>query len=445
MKLLLRGGRVIDPANGIDAVMDVLVDGGKIAAVTAPVAPAPAPASPPAEPAAAVCAADVETIDCAGKLVCPGFVDIHVHLREPGYEYKEDIASGSRAAAAGGFTTICCMPNTDPVIDNGAVAAFVVRRAARDAVVNVLPIGAITKGQAGAELAHMNELVTEGCVGVSDDGHSVMRADIMRHALDYSRIFGIPVMAHCEDTDLSAGGLMHEGHYSTLYGIKGIPAEAEEIMVERDIALARLTGGRLHICHVSTAGSLAAIAQAKAAGLAVTCEVAPHHLALTDEVVGSYDADTKVSPPLRSAEHVEALRQGLASGLVDCIATDHAPHNLESKDCEYGLAASGISGIETAVAVIMHYLVGPGLLSIGRMVELFTTGPARVIGRPGAPAALGTLTPGAPADITVIDPEAVRTVDPRQFRSRGKNTPFKGMTLNGWPCMTVVGGKIVYR
>lgn len=435
MRLLLKGGRVIDPANNIDGTRDVLVDEGRIVAVApGAVADVEEPATLPAE-----------IIDCAGKIVCPGFVDIHTHLREPGYEYKEDIASGARAAAAGGFTTVCCMPNTDPVIDNGAVAAFVVRRAARDAVVNVLPIGAITKGQAGTELAPMNELVAEGCVGVSDDGKPVMRSDIMRHALDYSRIFGIPVMAHCEDTDLSAGGLMHEGRFSTLYGIKGAPAEAEEIMVERDIALARLTGGRLHICHVSTAGAVAAVARAKAAGFAVTCEVTPHHLALTDEVVGSYDADTKVNPPLRSAEHVEALRQALVSGVVDCIATDHAPHNLESKDCEYALAASGISGIETAVAVIMDTLVGPGLLSLSRMVELFTIGPAVVIGRRGLPGPVGTLTPGAPADITIIDAEAVRTVDPRAFRSRGKNTPFKGMTLKGWPCMTLVSGEIAYR
>jgi len=332
------------------------------------------------------------------------------------------------------------MPNTDPVIDNGAVAGFVRRRAQEVGLVNVLPIGAVTKKQAGEELAEMGELVAAGCIAVSDDGKPVLRSDVMRHALEYSRLFGIPVMSHCEDASLSAGQ-MHEGYCSTVYGLKGIPAEAEEIMVARDLILARLTGGRLHICHISTKGALEAVKQAKASGLAVTCEATPHHLALTDEVVGSYDTDTKVNPPLRSEEHREALREALASGLIDCIATDHAPHHFESKDCEYGLASFGISGIETAVAVIMDSLVRPGLLDIARMVELFTTGPAGIIA--ANKATVGDLTCGAPADVTVIDPDLVRTVDPRKFYSRGKNTPFKGMELRGWPCMTIVGGRIV--
>ena len=425
MRLLLRGGRVIDPANNVDAVLDVLIEDGRIAAL-----------------------GDIrhdsdmqaDAVDCHGKIVCPGFIDLHTHLREPGYEYKEDISSGSRAAAAGGFTTICCMPNTDPVIDNGAVAGFVRRRAQEVGLVNVLPIGAVTKKQAGEELAEMGELAAAGCVAVSDDGKPVLRSDVMRHALEYSRLFGIPVLSHCEDAGLSAGQ-MHEGYYSTVYGLKGIPAEAEEIMVARDLILARLTGGRLHICHISTKGALEAVKQAKASGLAVTCEATPHHLALTDEVVGSYDTDTKVNPPLRSEEHVAALREALTSGLIDCIATDHAPHHFESKDCEYGLASFGISGIETAVAVIMDSLVRPGLLDIARMVELFTTGPAGIIAANRA--TVGALTCGAPADVTIIDPDMVRTVDPRKFYSRGKNTPFKGMELRGWPCMTIVGGRIV--
>ncbi len=427
MRLLLRSGRVIDPANSVDAVLDVLIEDGRIAAL-----------------------GDIrhdddihaDAVDCRGKIVCPGFIDLHAHLREPGYEYKEDISSGSRAAAAGGFTTVCCMPNTNPVIDNGAVAGFVRRRAQEVGLVNVLPIGAITKKQAGEELAEMGELVAAGCVAVSDDGRPVLRSDVMRHALEYSRLFGIPVMSHCEDASLSAGQ-MHEGYCSTVYGLKGIPAEAEEIMVARDIILARLTGGRLHICHISTKGALEAVKQAKASGLAVTCEATPHHLALTDEVVGSYDTDTKVNPPLRSEEHRAALCEALASGLIDCIATDHAPHHFESKDCEYGLASFGISGIETAVAVIMDSLVRPGLLDIARMVELFTTGPAGIIAANNA--TLGALTCGAPADVTIIDPDMVRTVDPRKFYSRGKNTPFKGMELRGWPCMTIVGGRIVAR
>ena len=425
MRLLLESGRVIDPANNVDAVLDVLIEDGRVAAL-----------------------GDIrhdddihaDAVDCRGKIVCPGFIDLHTHLREPGYEYKEDISSGSRAAAAGGFTTVCCMPNTDPVIDNGAVAGFVRRRAQEVGLVNVLPIGAITKRQAGEELAEMGELVAAGCVAVSDDGKPVLRSDVMRHALEYSRLFGIPVMSHCEDASLSAGQ-MHEGYYSTIYGLKGIPAEAEEIMVARDLILARLTGGRLHICHISTKGALEAVKQAKASGLAVTCEATPHHLALTDEVVGSYDTDTKVNPPLRSEEHRAALREALASGLIDCIATDHAPHHFESKDCEYGLASFGISGIETAVAVIMDSLVRPGLLDIARMVELFTTGPAGIIAANRA--TVGALTCGAPADVTIIDPDMVRTVDPRKFYSRGKNTPFKGMELRGWPCMTIVGGRIV--
>ncbi|HON43521.1 MAG TPA: dihydroorotase [Bacillota bacterium] len=425
MRLLLKGGRVIDPANNIDAILDVLIEDGKIAAVGG---------IRHNEDMRA------DAVDCRGKIVCPGFIDLHAHLREPGYEYKEDISSGSHAAAAGGFTTICCMPNTDPVIDNGAVAGFVRRRAQEVGLVNVLPIGAITKKQAGEELAEMGELVSAGCVAVSDDGKPVLRSDVMRHALEYSRLFGIPVLSHCEDASLSAGQ-MHEGYYSTVFGLKGIPAEAEEIMVTRDLILARLTGGRLHICHISTKGALEAVKQAKASGLRVTCEATPHHLALTDEAVGSYDTDTKVNPPLRSEEHVAALREALASGLIDCIATDHAPHHFESKDCEYGLASFGISGIETAVAVIMDTLVHPGLLDIARMVELFTIGPAGVI--TANRATVGTLTCGAPADVTVIDPDLVRTVDPRAFYSRGKNTPFKCMELKGWPCMTIVGGRIV--
>jgi len=421
MRLLIKGGQVIDPANGVNEVMDVLMEDGRIKAVENKIE-----------------SEGAQIIDASGKYVCPGFIDMHVHLREPGYEYKEDINTGSRAAAAGGFTTICCMPNTNPTIDNAAIASFVRDRGKRTGLVNVRPIGAITKKQAGCELAPVAEMVTAGCVAISDDGKPVVRADIMRNALEYAKMFGLPVLAHCEDPQLSREGQMHEGYFSTYYGMKGIPAVSEEVMVARDIILTRLTGGRLHVCHVSTIGALDMIRQAKKEGLAVTCEVTPHHLALTDEVVGDYDTDTKVSPPLRSEEHVAALRKALADGVIDCIATDHAPHELEVKDCEYNLAANGISGLETAVAVVMDRLVKTGDLDLEQMIKAFTCAPADILGLP-----VGELSPGAPADITIIDPEMVKTVDPARFYSSGKNTPFKGMELQGWPVMTIVGGRVV--
>ncbi|MEA4884164.1 MAG: dihydroorotase [Clostridia bacterium] len=425
MRLLVKGGRIVDPANGIDETMDLLVVDSAVAEIGR---------SLPEDGA--------ELLDATGKIVCPGFIDIHTHLREPGFEYKEDIASGSRAAAAGGFTTICAMPNTSPVVDNAAVAIFVREKARQAGVVDVLPIGSVTKKQAGEELSEMGELAEAGCVAFSDDGSPVTRSDVMRHALEYARMFGLPILSHCEDLNLSRDGQMHEGYRSTVFGLRGIPAAAEEAMVARDVIMAQLTSGRVHVCHASTAGALDIIRKAKLQGLKVTCEATPHHLVLTDEAVESYDADTKVNPPLRSEEHVEALRRAVADGLVDCIATDHAPHNLESKDCEYAAASFGISGLETAVAVVMDKLVNTGLLSIGRMVELFTAGPARVI---GLSASRGTLTPGVRANITILDPNTVRTVDPAKFYSKGKNSPFKGMELRGWPWAAIVAGTVVCR
>lgn len=423
MKLLIKGGRVIDPANDIDGIMDVLVEDGSISAVKENITDETA-----------------EIIDATGKVVCPGFIDMHVHLREPGFEYKEDIDTGTRAAAAGGFTTICCMPNTNPVIDNAAVASFVTDRAAKSGLVNVLPIGCITKGQTGSEITEMADLVAAGCVAISDDGKPVSDAGIMRNAMDYAKMFDLPVLSHCEEKSLTRDGQMHEGYYSTLYGLKGIPAAAEEVMVGRDIILAELTGAHVHICHASTRGSMELIREAKARGIWVTSEVTPHHLLLTDEIVGSYDADTKVNPPLRSAEHLEALREGMVDGTVDCIATDHAPHHLEAKDCEYNLASPGISGLETAVAAVMDGLVNIGLMGIERIIELFTLGPAEVLGIDK-----GTLDVGADADITIIDPNVSKVVNPDEFYSKGKNTPFKGQTLKGWPWMTIVGGSVVAR
>ncbi|MDD2620016.1 MAG: dihydroorotase [Syntrophomonadaceae bacterium] len=423
MRLIIKGGRVIDPANNIDELLDILIADGKIAAVEA-----------------GISEVNTETIDARNKIVCPGFIDMHVHLREPGFEYKEDIVSGTKAAAAGGFTTICAMPNTDPPVDNFVTASYIVDRAKILGVVNVLPIGTITKKQAGSELSAIAELVDAGCVAVSDDGKPVVRADIMRNALEYAKMFSIPVLSHCEDIDLAKGGLMHEGYFSTIYGLKGIPTAAEELMAARDIILAELTGAHIHICHASTKGSMDLVRNAKARGINVTCEVTPHHLTLSDEIVGSYDTFTKVNPPLRSSEHISALRAALQDGTVDCIATDHAPHNFESKDCEYELASFGISGLETAIAVVMDKLVNTGVLKINEMVGLFTVGPAKVLGIDK-----GSLTLGKIADISIIDPEARKVVNPNDFYSKGKNTPYKNMELKAWPWMTIVNGQVVYR
>ncbi len=423
MKLIIKDGIVVDPYNGIKEALDVLVEDGQISKV-----------------AKNIRHKSAEVIDAAGNLVCPGFIDIHVHLREPGYEYKEDIASGTRAAAAGGFTTVCCMPNTDPVVDNGAVAAFIRDKAREIWSLNVLPIGCISKGQEGNEITAMGELKEAGCIAVSDDGKPVMNSSVMRNAMTYAKMFKLPVLSHCEDLHLSRDGQMHEGFYSTYYGLPGIPAEAEELMVARDLLLARLTGAHVHICHISTMGSLNLIRQARKEGIHVTCEVTPHHLTLTDETVGSYDADTKVNPPLRSREHVEALWEGIKDGTIDCIATDHAPHHQESKDCEYNLASNGISGLETAVAVIMDRLVNQGIIDLEKMVQLFTAGPARIMGLEK-----GTLSPGRTADITIIDPNLKKRVDIAKFNSKGKNTPFKGLELQGWPCLTMVNGVIAAR
>ncbi|HWP96159.1 MAG TPA: dihydroorotase [Syntrophomonadaceae bacterium] len=422
MKYLLKGGKVIDPANQIQEVRDVLVEDGRIVAVEKDIK-----------------AAGAEVIDLQGMIVAPGFIDMHVHLREPGFEYKEDIASGTRAAAVGGFTTLCCMPNTNPVIDSLTTASFVRERAKKSGVVNVFPIGALTKKQEGQELSAIADLVAAGCVALSDDGKPVMKSNVMRNGLEYAKMFDLPVLSHCEDLNLSQDGQMHEGYYSTIYGLRGIPAEAEDIIVGRDILLTRLTDSRLHICHISTEGALELVRQAKREGLSVTCEVTPHHLALSDELVGSYDADTKVNPPLRSSEHIAALIEAVNDGTIDCIATDHAPHQMESKDCEYALASSGISGLETAVAVCMD-MINQGVLDLNRVISMFTLGPARILGLQK-----GSLSPKTVADITVIDPRAVKIVDPDHFYSKSKNNPFKGRELTGWPFLTMVGGRIIAR
>ncbi len=423
MRLLVKGGRVIDPVNELDEVMDVLIEEGIITKVSI-----------------GIDSQEGEVIDATGLIVCPGFIDMHVHLREPGFEYKEDIATGTRAAAVGGFTSVCCMPNTEPVVDSAPVVRFIREKAEKAGVVNVFPIGTITKKQEGQELSEVADLLAAGCVAISDDGKPVKRASVMRNALEYTKMFGVPVLSHCEELDLSHEGQMHEGYYSTIYGLRGIPAAAEELMVARDIRLAEITGGHIHLCHVSTQGSIELVRAAREKGINVSCEVTPHHLTLSDEILGDYDTDAKVNPPLRSTEHIQALIEAVQDGTIDCIATDHAPHHREAKDCEFQLAAMGISGLETAVAVIMDRLVNQGWLDIFDMVRLFTCGPADILGLDR-----GTLEIGKPADLTIIDPEAIRTVEPEKFYSKGKNTPYKGQVLKGWPVITIVNGKLVAR
>jgi len=424
MNLLVKNGRVIDPANGLDGLADVLIRDGAVNRV------GPKLAAPPGTP----------TIDAAGRVVAPGFIDIHVHLREPGYEYKETIATGTRAAAAGGFTAVACMANTSPVNDTRAVTDYIVAQARAAGVVRVYPIGAVTRGLRGAELAELGELAEAGCVAYSDDGRPVMNAALLRRALEYAQAFGKPIISHAEDAHLSEGGVMHEGFVSTDLGLRGAPSAAEEIMVARDIALAELTGQRVHIAHVSTAGAVRLIREAKARGVPVTGEVTPHHLLLTDEAMRSYDPNAKMAPPLRGKRDVEACREALADGTLDAIATDHAPHALADKEVELDHAANGIVGLETAIPLCLTYLVRERVLDLPALVARLTAGPARVLDLPG-----GTLTPGAPGDVTILDLEREQTIDPARFHSRGRNTPFGGWRCTGAAWMTIVGGRVVMR
>jgi len=421
--ICLRGGRVIDPVNGIDDQADVLIRDGQIVAVGAD-----------AEPDGGC-----ETLDVSGKWVTPGFIDIHVHFREPGQEYKEDIASGTKAAAFGGFTGVCPMPNTKPPNDSRAVTELMVRRAQEVGTVRVYPIGAITKGLGGEVLSEIGELKEAGCVAVSDDGKPVMKSDVMRRALEYARGFGLPVIQHCEDTCLSHGGAMHEGEVSTRAGIRAQPAAAESAMVARDIELVELTGARYHVAHISAAESVRLVRDAKARGLPVTTEVTPHHLTLTDESCAGYDTNTKMNPPLRTSADVQACIEGLADGTIDCIATDHAPHSPVEKDVEFEQAAFGVIGLETAVPLTLE-LVRQGVLTPSQWVQRLAPEPARVLGLPG-----GSLTPGRPADVAVVDPEANWRCGIRDFRSKSTNSPFVGQELVGWVDLTLVNGQIVYR
>ncbi|MFZ5585022.1 MAG: dihydroorotase [Thermodesulfobacteriota bacterium] len=421
-RLLLKGGRLLCPQSDLDQEGDLLIEAGRIAAIGRDL---------PGQ--------DAEVIDCAGKLVAPGLIDLHVHLRDPGQEYKEDIASGSAAAAAGGFTAVCCMPNTSPVNDSRAVTEYILERARAAGLCRVYPVGAITRGLKGEALSEMAELQEAGCVAVSDDGRPVADARLLRRAMEYAAGLGLPVICHSEDLALSAGGVMHEGPTSTRLGLTGIPAQAEVIAVERDLHLAALSGARAHIAHVSCAGSVEAVRRAKEAGLSVTCETAPHYLTLCDVDVGDYDTHRKMNPPLRSAEDRAALRRGLAEGVIDAIATDHAPHSVLEKQVEFDIAMFGVTGLETSLAIALG-LAREGALSLRQAIERLTCGPARCLGLPG-----GGLREGGPADVTVIDPDLAWTVEPERMLSKSRNTPFAGWRLTGRAVLTILDGRITHH
>jgi dihydroorotase len=422
--LVLRGGRVVDPSRGFDERADVLIRDGHITAV----------GSGLGTPDGA------EVRDVHDQVVAPGLVDLHVHLREPGNEDVETVATGARAAAAGGFTAICAMPNTDPVTDNQAAVGFIVRQSGRAGLARVYPIGAISVGQKGERLSEFGEMVGAGAVAVSDDGKPVVSSHLMRTALEYARTFEIPVADHCEEPTLAAGGVMHEGLVSARLGLKGIPAAAEEIMVGRDILLAELTGGHVHLCHVSTRGSVELLRRARERGIRVTAEVTPHHLTLTDQACEAYDTNAKMNPPLREAADVAALRQALRDGVIDCIASDHAPHAYDAKEAAFDDAPFGIVGLETAFGVAHTELVLGGTLSLPQLIARMSNVPAAAFSLPEA-----TLRAGAAADVVVLDITTPWTVDPAAFRSKSRNTPFAGRTLTGRAVLTIVGGTIVHQ
>ncbi|HJQ70024.1 MAG TPA: dihydroorotase [Blastocatellia bacterium] len=423
MKLLIKGGRLIDPSRNVDETGDLLIEGGLVKALENGVA-----------------SEGAEIFDASGLIVAPGFIDLHVHLREPGEEYKETIATGAAAAVAGGFTSICAMPNTIPVNDNASVTRYIVEKAREAGLAEVYPVGAITRGSKGEELAEMAEMKEAGAVAVSDDGRPVMNAQVMRHAMEYARDHRLVVVDHCQDLHLAAGGVMNEGRYSTLLGLKGMSRAAEESHVARDIMLAELTGARAHIAHISTAGAIEMVRAAKRRGLPVTCEVTPHHLALTDNAVTGFDTNTKMSPPLRSEEDRAALVEAARDGVIDAIATDHAPHHADEKMLEYDRAPFGVVGLETALGVVVTELYHASSIPLTRIVEMLTAGPRRAFSL-----ARGTLEEGAVANVTVFDPDEEWEVDPRGFKSKSRNTPFAGRRLRGKVVATFVRGKAVFR
>ena len=426
-KRLLKGGRVIDPANGRDGAFDVLIEGDRIARV--------------GESLSADAGVAVVEIP-SGLVVCPGLIDMHVHLREPGQEHKETVATGTAAAVAGGFTAVACMPNTSPVNDNAGVTEYILKKAAEANLARVYPIGAVSRGQAGEQLAEIGELKQAGCVAITDDGRPVATAMLMRRALEYAGMFGIPVIEHCEEQTLKGDGVAHEGFHASALGLRGIPGAAESIMALRDIALAELTGGAVHIAHMSARQTLDAVRWGKSRGVRVTCEVTPHHFVLTDEMLRApiaYDTNVKMNPPLRETADRDAMIAGLADGSVDVIATDHAPHHYDEKGVEFDRAPFGITGLETAVSLCFDRLVHAGVVSLPRLVELLSVNPAKILRVPG-----GSLSEGAPADISILAPDLRVTISAAAMRSKSKNTPFDGWTLRGGVAATIVGGRTVY-
>jgi dihydroorotase len=435
--LLIHGGHIIDPGQGIDQVGDLLIAEGKIVQIGETVTPSPS---------LSVILSKAKNLDASGLVVCPGFIDLHCHLREPGFEEKETIATGTKAAAIGGFATVCCMANTEPPLDTPAAIDWMKQKARRESLVAVLPIGCITKGRKGEELTDMAGLAEAGVVAFSDDGDPVANSEIMRSAMEHSRDLGLPIINHCEEKMLSDNGIINEGQMSVKLGIKGIPAAAEEVMVTRDLTLAKRTRARLHIAHASTKGSVELIRRAKEEGISVTAEVTPHHLTLTEErIIGEspnkpFETNAKVNPPLRTKEDVQALLEGLKDGVLDAIATDHAPHTVADKNCGLELAAFGISGFETALGCLMS-LVNEGEISLAQLISKLTCEPAKVIGRNGE---LGTLKAGTPANITIFDPSREWIVDSRNFASKGKNTPYDGYKFKGKVLANIANGKIAY-
>ncbi len=426
-KLLLKNGRLLDPANGRDGALDLLIDNGIIARVGRDLP---------------VDGAEVFALP-RGSILAPGLIDMHVHLREPGQEHKETIATGCAAAVAGGFTAVACMPNTDPVNDHAGITQFIVKKAAEAGLARVYPIGAVSVGSKGEQLAELGEQKAAGCVGFSDDGRPVASALLMRRALEYAGMLGVPVIDHCEDPELKGDGVAHEGYYASALGLRGIPGVAESIMVERDVSLAEMTGAHVHVAHMSARQSIRAVRAGKARGVRVTCEVAPHHFTLCDEALDGrvkYDTNLKMNPPLREAADRDAMLEGLVDGTVDVIATDHAPHHADEKLVEFDRAPFGIVGLETAVPIVFDRLVHPGHIPLARMIELLSVNPARVLDLAG-----GTLSEGAPADVTVLAPDLQVTIAAAGLRSKSKNTPFDGWTFRGGVAATIVGGRVVYR